>query len=72
MQQSCSCRDRNVLYRDIKFVAPSSLYTSASRNYRDVNFLCPDKHFSFHVVYSVVTEFSFVATNFSSLVLAAS
>ena len=77
--------------QDTKFVEPISLYTSASGNCRDRNFLCRDKHFSLRFVYSITTkfsmsrqdffgysivsiatEFSFVATDFSSLVLVAS
>ena len=41
------------LCRDTKFIAPTSLYTSAFGNCSDRNSLCRDKHF----VYSVATRF---------------
>ena len=50
MQYYSSCRNRNVLCRDTKFVATSSFYTTTSGN-------CRDKHFSFQLVYSVTTDF---------------
>ena len=51
MHQSYSCRNRNVLYRDTKFVTTSSFYTHAFGN-------CRDKHFSFQLVFSAVTDFA--------------
>ena len=36
--QSCSCRDRSVLCRDIKFIATSFSYFSSSENCRDLFF----------------------------------
>ena len=48
MQSSCSRRNRNVLCSYTKFVATSSFYTLASGN-------CRDKHFSFQLVYSIMS-----------------
>ena len=71
MQQSCSCHDRNVLCRDTKFVASSSLYTSTSGNRRDIIFFVATSIFLFSLSTLLQQSFSFVAIEFSSLVLVA-
>ena len=47
MQQSCSGLYKNALCRDTKFVEPSSLYTSAYGNYRDIIFFVATSIFLF-------------------------
>ena len=59
MQPSYSCRKKNVLCRDTKFVATGSFYTLAYGN-------CYDKYFSFQLVYSITTEFSMSQQGFFS------
>ena len=49
LQPSCSCRNRNVLCRDTKFVALSSFYTPAFGNCRDIIFFIATNFFLFSI-----------------------
>ena len=66
MQQSCSCRDWNVLFRETKFFAPSSLYTSVSRNCRGIIFIVATHIFLF--ILSTLSQQSFLCRDKISLV----
>ena len=65
LQQSCSCRDRNVLCHNIEFVCNQLfLYYCLCKLSRH-NFHCRDKLFLFSISYSVATEFSMSQQDFS-------
>ena len=66
MQQFCSCRDRNVLCRDTQFVAPRSLYTSASGNCCDIIFFVKIRIFL--LILSTLSRQSFLCCDRISLV----
>ena len=61
MQQSCSCRDRNVLCRDTAFVATSFSCFSVSGNYFNINFFVTTFFLLFFSNF-VAIEFPYVAT----------
>ena len=68
MQQSCSCRDRNVFCLDTKFDASSSLYAYAFGNCRDIIFFVAISIFVFSMSTLLQQSFSVVATHLSRLI----
>ena len=67
LQQSCSCRDKNVLCHNIEFVCNQLfLYYCLCKLLRH-NFPYHDKLFLFSISYSVTTEFSMSRQDFSVL-----
>ena len=66
MQQYCSCHDRSVLCRDIKFVATSFSYFSTSENCRNINFFVATIIFTFS--FSTLSRQSFLCRDILSVV----
>ena len=66
MQPSCSCRNKNVLCHDTKFVATSSFYTYVSGNYHDKHFSLSRQDFFSSLIISVPIEFSMSQHDFFS------